>query len=50
VYSLAVPTDAHTLTLPNNDKVRILSVSAVDDNPSLVPAVPLFDTLGRSEP
>jgi alpha-mannosidase len=50
VYSLAVPTDAHTLTLPNNDKICILSVSVVNDNPSLIPAAPLFDTLGRSEP
>jgi alpha-mannosidase len=50
VYSLAVPTGARTLTLPNNDRIRILSVSVVDDNPSLIPAAPLFDTLGRTEP
>ena len=50
VYSLAIPTGAHTFTLPNNDKIRILSLSVVDDNPSLIPATPLFDTLGRSEP
>ena len=37
-------------TLRNNDKIRILSVSVVNDNPSLIPAVPLFDTLSRSEP
>jgi alpha-mannosidase len=50
VYSLDLPADAHTLTLPDNDKIRILSVSVVDDNPSLIPASPLFDTLNRSEP
>ncbi len=50
VYSLDLPAGARTLTLPNNDRVHILSVSVVDDNPSLVPAAPLFDTLGRSEP
>jgi alpha-mannosidase len=50
VYSLDIPEGARTLTLPNNDKIRILAVSVVDDSPSLVPAAPLFDTLGRSEP
>jgi alpha-mannosidase len=50
VYSLDLPAGARTLTLPNNDKIRILSISVVDDNPSLIPATPLFDTLGRSEP
>ena len=50
VYSLAVPAGARTLTLPNNDKIQILSVSVVDDDPSLIPATPLFDTLSRLEP
>jgi alpha-mannosidase len=50
VYSLEVPAGARTLELPNNDKIRILSISVVDDNPSLIPAAPLFDTLSRSEP
>jgi alpha-mannosidase len=50
VYSLDLPTGARTLTLPNNDRIRILSVSVVGDNPSLIPASPLFDTLTRSEP
>jgi alpha-mannosidase len=50
VYSLDLPAGARTLTLPNNGRIRILSVSVVDDNPSLIPAASLFDTLGRSEP
>jgi alpha-mannosidase len=50
VYSLDMPAGARTLTLPDNDKIRILSVSVVDDNPLVTPAAPLFDTLGRSEP
>ena len=50
IYSLDVPTGARTLTLPNNNKVQILAVSVVEDSPSLTPAAPLFDTLGRSEP
>ncbi|MBT9331539.1 glycoside hydrolase family 38 C-terminal domain-containing protein [Paracidobacterium acidisoli] len=50
VYSLDLPSGVCTLTLPNNDKIRILSASVVNDNPSLIPAAPLFDTLGRAEP
>jgi alpha-mannosidase len=44
-YSIDVPVNAHTLTLPNNDKVRILAISAAEENPDLTPAAPLFDTL-----
>lgn len=50
VYSLDLPVGARTLTLPKNDKIRILSISVVEDDPSLIHAAPLFDTLGRSEP
>jgi alpha-mannosidase len=49
-YSIDVPAGTRTLTLPNNDKIRILAISVADDNPSLKPAAPLFDTLGHSEP
>ena len=49
-YPIAIPTEARSLTLPNNDKIRILAISMVRDNPPLVPATPLFDTLGRAEP
>jgi alpha-mannosidase len=47
-YALAVPADAHTLTLPKNDKIRILAVSAVEEIPPATPAEPLFDTLGST--
>lgn len=50
VYSLDLPAGARTLTLPDNDRIRILAVSVVNDSPSLIPAAPLFDTLSRSEP
>jgi alpha-mannosidase len=48
-YSIDLPQDAKTLTLPNNDKIRILAISAVEDEPHVQPAQPLFDTLGRVE-
>jgi alpha-mannosidase len=49
-YALDLPHGAKTLTLPNNDKVRVLAVSVADENPQATPAEPLYDTLGRSEP
>jgi alpha-mannosidase len=49
-YTMNVPGGAHSLTLPNNDKIRILAVSVGEDSPELKPAAPLFDTLGSSEP
>jgi alpha-mannosidase len=39
-----------TLTLPNNDKIRILAVSVAEENPELSQAQPLYDTLNRTEP
>ena len=49
-YTIDVPAGTKTLTLPNNDKIRVLAVSVAEDNPSLTPAAPLYDTLGRTEP
>ncbi|HEX4749209.1 MAG TPA: glycosyl hydrolase-related protein, partial [Bryobacteraceae bacterium] len=49
-YSLDVPANAKTLTLPNNEKIRILAISVAQENPGVKPAQALFDTLGRTEP
>jgi len=38
-----------TLRLPNNDKIRILSISTVEGNPELNAAQPLYDTLNGIE-
>jgi len=48
-HSIDLPAGAHTLTLPDNDKVRILAVSVAEDYPRLTPAVPLYDMLNRTE-
>jgi alpha-mannosidase len=45
-----MPQDARTLTLPDNDKIRILAVSVAEENPELNPVQPLYDTLSRTEP
>ena len=46
-YGIDTPANARTLTLPNNDKIRILAVSVVDEGPHVRPAQTLTDTLER---
>ena len=48
-YSIGLPPHATTLTLPNNDKIRILAVTVVHDVPQVKPAQPLYDTLRDSD-
>ena len=53
-YLFAYPIDLsageRTITLPNNDKIRILAISTADEAPELHPVQPLYDTLNRTEP
>jgi alpha-mannosidase len=49
-YQIDVPTGTRTLTLPNDGNIRILAISVADDYPSIKPASPLYDSLGRIEP
>jgi len=49
-YSIGLNGNERTLTLPNNDKIRVLAVSVADENPRVTPAQPLYDTLNRTEP
>lgn len=44
-YALDLPAGAKTLTLPNNDKIRILAISVAEENPEIHPAQPLYDVL-----
>jgi len=44
-YSLDIPEGATTLTLPDNDKIRIMAITVADQAGSLRPAEPLYDTL-----
>jgi alpha-mannosidase len=48
-YPIEVAGDAKSITLPSNDKIRILAISTAEENPSIVPVQPLFDTLGHTE-
>jgi alpha-mannosidase len=44
-YPIDVPDGAKTITLPNDDGIRILAISVADENPAVKPAQPLYDVL-----
>lgn len=46
VYPIDLPTGATTLTLPDNDKIRILAITAAEQSGSVHPAEPLYDVFG----
>jgi alpha-mannosidase len=45
-----LPEGARTLTLPDNDKIRLMAVTLSDEGAGVRPARPLYDTLERSAP
>ncbi|HEX6738002.1 MAG TPA: glycoside hydrolase family 38 C-terminal domain-containing protein, partial [Vicinamibacteria bacterium] len=45
--SFALPPGARTLTLPDNDRLRVLAVTVSDEGEGVRPAQPLHDTLER---
>jgi alpha-mannosidase len=47
-YPIDLPAGATTLTLPDNDRVRILAISVADEADRATPAQPLYDTLERT--
>ena len=49
-YAIELPVGVRTLTLPNDDRIRVLAVSVADEGPLTRPAQALYDTLGRTEP
>jgi alpha-mannosidase len=46
-YPLDVPAGATTLTLPDNQNIRILAISVAQEGATARPAQPLYDTLER---
>jgi alpha-mannosidase len=46
-YALDLPANAKKLTLPNNNEIRILAVSAAGEVDEVRPSQPLYDTLER---
>ena len=47
-YTIDVPAGAKTLTLPNNDNVRIMAITGSNERSSVKPAQPHYDTLERN--
>jgi alpha-mannosidase len=48
-YAINLPAGARTVTLPNNDKIRILAVTAANKPGDTLPAQPLYDTFWGTE-
>jgi alpha-mannosidase len=48
-YAIDLPAGAKTITLPNNDKIRILAITVADEAPSVWPVRPLYDSLERGQ-
>ena len=44
-YPIDLPANAKTLTLPENEKIHILAITAANESGELQPAQPLYDTL-----
>jgi alpha-mannosidase len=44
-YPIDLPAGAKTIKLPENDKIRILAISAAEENPEVKPVQPLYDVL-----
>jgi alpha-mannosidase len=44
-YAIDLPRGAKTLTLPENDKIRVLAATVSNEGSALVEAQPLYDTL-----
>ena len=47
-YAIDLPAGARTITLPDNNKVRILAMSVADENPEINAVQPLYDVLPPS--
>jgi len=48
VYTFDVPVNVRTLTLPNDDRVRIMAITGSNERSGVKPAQPLYDTLERN--
>ena len=46
-YAIDAPAGATSLTLPNNDKIRILAITVAEEPADAHPAGALFDTLRK---
>jgi len=45
-YPMDLPANATSLTLPDDDRIRVLAVTVSDEGERVQPAMPLYDVLG----
>ena len=48
-YVIDLPAGTRTITLPDNDRIRILAMTVADEPWVITPVQPLYDTLGSTE-
>ncbi|HEY6968363.1 MAG TPA: glycosyl hydrolase-related protein, partial [Candidatus Angelobacter sp.] len=48
-YPIDLPPNAKTLTLPNNERIRILAITVANENSQIKPAGPLYEVLGNRQ-
>jgi alpha-mannosidase len=48
-YAIDLPAGARTITLPDNDRIRILAMTVADEPWTITAVQPLYDTLDRNE-
>jgi alpha-mannosidase len=48
VHAIELPDHAAMLTLPTNERIRILAISVAHEEPAVTPATPLYDTLDQT--
>jgi len=46
-YPIDLPADATTITLPNDDAIRVMAITVANEPATATPAAPLHDTLPR---
>jgi alpha-mannosidase len=46
-YAIDLPANGGTVTLPNNDRIRILAMTVAREGQQVRPVQPLYDTLER---
>jgi alpha-mannosidase len=44
-YPMDLPAGTRSITLPDNDKIRVLAISVADENAAVTPVQPLYDVL-----
>jgi alpha-mannosidase len=49
-HRIDLPEGTKSITLPDNDKIRILAISVAGENPEVKPAQPLYDLLAQPQP